>query len=112
MDLIHEVTVSKEKLNKILGQGFKDSELFSRSVVREYNTERILGIIKSNPKACIYSTWGKGPTIQEWRQEVSKIQNIIPLASPSMVAKVPKGRKKFNYKLADWKGKIKNECKK
>lgn len=94
MDLIHSVTAPEVMLNQILGKGYSDSKIINTSVNRQYNTERILRVINANKDVRVYSTWGKGPSLKEWRTEVAKIlkvTSIIPLVSPSMIARVPKG---------------------
>jgi hypothetical protein len=106
MDLIDTVKADKNQISKILGEGYKDSEIINNSVKREYNTKQILNVINSNPSIKVYSTWGKGSILKEWVDEVDKIENIIRLVSPSMAAKVPKGNKKFEYMIEDWTQKI------
>jgi len=106
MDIIDNVKAEKERLDQILGKGYKDTKIINGSVKRQYNTRRIIKVIEDNPRVNIYSTWGKGSTLKEWKTETSKIKNLIPLVSPSMAARVPKGTKKFDYMLADWRKKI------
>jgi G:T/U-mismatch repair DNA glycosylase len=106
MDMIHKVEFPIDKKDKILGKGYKDSEIINKTVVRTYNTAKITEIIKKNPGIKVYSTWGKGPTLKNWKNEIKTILGIIPLVSPSMAARVPKGEKKFDYMLRDWKRKI------
>lgn len=109
MDIVKEVTFDENKYNKarIEGKGYKDTNLINRKVEREYNTDKILEIIRNNPNVQVFSTWGKGSSLKEWKEEIEKIPNIITLVSPSRAAKVPKGEKKFDYILNDWKSKIK-----
>ncbi|MFD2936139.1 uracil-DNA glycosylase family protein [Spirosoma flavum] len=110
MDLIHTVRAPEERVDKILGKGYNDSKIINKSVIRDYNTDRILSIINANKDVKVYSTWGKGPSLKEWKAEVQRIDNkasIVQLVSPSMVAKVPVGNKKFDYMVADWNQKIK-----
>lgn len=106
MDLIETVKAENNQTDRILGQGYKDSEIINGSVIREYNTDNIFDRLKANPKVQVYSTWGKGQNLIEWKKEVEKIPNLIPLVSPSMAAKVPKGLKKYDYMLSDWSEKI------
>lgn len=107
MDLIHSVKAPEERINRILGEGYKDTEIINKSTLRAYSTNSIVNVIKANPNAAIYSTWGKGSSFNEWKEEVCKLKNIVNLVSPSMAARVPKGQAKFEYMHADWKSKIK-----
>lgn len=107
MDLIHSVEAPSEQTAKILGKGYKDSAIINKKVVRQYNDTTIQKIIKDNPGVNVYSTWGKGPSLKEWKGKVAIVKNMINLVSPSMAAKVPKGSEKFDYMLADWSAKIK-----
>jgi G:T/U-mismatch repair DNA glycosylase len=109
MDLIHKIQSPKNRLCKILGEGFSDSALFNKSIKLKYNTKRILRVIKCNPEVKLYSTWGRGPQHKAWNNEVSNFHDIIRLVSPSSAAKVPKGEKKFNYVLSDWEKKIRRK---
>ena len=106
VDIIDTIKADEKKISQILGKGYKDSSIINKSVIREYNTEQISKIIDSNQNLKVYSTWGKGATLSEWKKETAKVQNRIALVSPSMAARVPKGQKKFEYMLEDWKGKI------
>ena len=107
VDMIDYVETSEAIVNEIIGQGYKDSRIINKNVRREYNTERINQVIANNPGIDIYSTWGTGPNLAEWKKEITKIGNIVPLKSPSLAARVPKGERKYQYMLNDWKKKIK-----
>ena len=65
--MINKVSASKEKVDKITGKGYKDSEIINSSVIRHYNTKVILEIKKQNKGINIYSTYGKGSTLKEWQ---------------------------------------------
>lgn len=91
---------------KVLGKGYMDSNIINLKITRHYNTISILELINSNPKIKVFSTWGNGSNLKEWRNEIDKIQNLIKLASPSRAARVPKGVKKFEYVLHNWKNEI------
>lgn len=107
MDLIHSVTVCENSKQYICGKGYSDNKIINNYVTREYNTEKINKIISENLGLKIYSTWGSGSTLKEWKNQVSKIDNgMIKLKSPSMAAKVGKGVQKFPYMLNDWTNKI------
>jgi hypothetical protein len=88
-------------------EGYRDADIINGRVTREYSTDEILRLIGRNPGVKVYSTWGKGPTLQEWKEEIGKLENLIPLVSPSMLAKVPKDAKKFEHMLTDWREKVK-----
>ncbi len=106
IDLIDTVEAEEKSISHILGKGYKDSAIINTSVNRNYNTEHIFNVINSNPQIKIYSTWGKGPNLKEWKNEIGKIKSIVHLVSPSLASRVPKGQKKFDYMLNDWSNKI------
>jgi hypothetical protein len=54
----------------------------------------------------VFSTWGKGAKLKEWKNEVSILGPVISLVSPSLAARVPKGEIKFNFMLNDWSHKF------
>ncbi len=106
VDMIHSITAPESNIRKLTGLGFNDTVIISASVKREYNTAKILELINNNKGVKVYSTWGNGPKLKDWKNEVAKIQPMITLVSPSLAAPVPRGVHKLNYMLADWKGKI------
>lgn len=106
VDLIHSVSASEERISAIQGEGYQDTAIINTSAQREYNTDHILSLVTANPGMCVYSTWGKGSKLREWRREVQRLGNVVPLVSPSLAARVPKGAMKFEFMLADWRGKI------
>jgi hypothetical protein len=89
----------------IMGKGYSDSKIINGKIKREYKTIQIRNIIKSH-NCNVYSTWGKGSNLKDWKNEINKIQFTANLVSPSPVARVPKGVYKFEYILSDWKDKI------
>lgn len=107
MDMIHSVSVPADKIDHVLGKGYNDSKIINGYTNREYNTPSIQEVIQNNTNIRVYSTWGKGQSLKEWQNEVAKIQGVVPLVSPSMAARVPKGANKFEFMLKDWKTKIK-----
>ncbi|WP_417607975.1 hypothetical protein [Owenweeksia hongkongensis] len=109
MDMIDTVNVPEERLGKVLGKGYSDATIINGYTEREYNTKAIQKLIGSNPGIKVYSTWGKGQQLMEWKGEIAKVEGLIPLVSPSMAAWVPKGTDKFEFMLADWESKIKFE---
>lgn len=102
IDLISSVKCDESKIPQIIGNGYSDSKIINKKVIREYNTAVINQLSKSNPNLKIYSTWGKGSNLKEWRLEVEKIKINSKLLSPSMAARVPKGVNKFEYVFRDW----------
>jgi hypothetical protein len=106
IDMIHELDVPENKIQYVTGKGFSDSKIINTCIERTYNTERINQLISANKGVQVFSTWGKGSNLKEWRKEVEKIKGVIPLVSPSMAARVPKGTKKFEFMLDDWCSKI------
>tara|TARA_R110002051_G_scaffold321509_1_gene409370 strand:+ start:1572 stop:2135 length:564 start_codon:yes stop_codon:yes gene_type:complete len=106
MDMIRSVNVPDERLFAINGEGYSDAKLINNKIQREHNTSYILNTIGQNENINVYSTWGTGPQIASWTNETKKIENIIPLVSPSMAARVPAGTEKFKFMLEDWTFKI------
>lgn len=106
VDMIDQITIPDSRKQKVTGHGYMDSEIINRSVLRKYNTQAIIDIINNNQHVKVYSTWGKGPSLREWRMEIAKLGKIIPLVSPSLAARVPKGYVKYSYMLEDWNKKI------
>ena len=106
MDLITAIEVEEIQIDFVLGKGYSDSRIINNKVARNYNTASILDVIDKNPCIKVYSKWGKGPMLKDWKKEVSKINNIINLVSPSMVAGVSAGIEKYPFMLSDWKSKI------
>lgn len=109
VDLIKFVDFDENKFDKsrILGKGYKDSSIINTKVERSYNTEAILNLINKYPNIKVFSTWGRGSNLKEWKNEVEQIPNLVNLVSPSRAAKVPKGERKFDYIINKWAEKIK-----
>ena len=109
MDVIKCVEFDEKTydITRITGKGYKDSNIINTKVKREYNTREIISIIEKNKNVKVFTTWGKGANLKEWRNEVAKMENIVNLKSPSRAARVPKGVEKFNYILKYWKSNIK-----
>jgi hypothetical protein len=111
IDLIHSVTAPTHYSSNILGNGYSNNKIINTTVSRVYNTSTILKFIDNRYDTInIYSTWGGGSKLKEWKSEISKIKNITTLVSPSLVAKVPVGENKYEYMLSNWKKKIKHFC--
>ncbi len=106
VDMINMVSVPKDRIKDVKGKGYKDSQIINSSVIRVYNTQTILEIINKNKGVKKYTTFGKGSTLKEWQREIDKLGNVMPLVSPSLAARVPKGSNKFDYMLSDWESKI------
>lgn len=90
----------------VIGAGYKDSLIINTRVSRVYNTKAILKVINSNPSIQVFSTWGKGSGLKEWKNQIQSLGQIISLVSPSLPARVPKGEIKFNFMLNDWSHKF------
>ena len=106
VDMINQLKASVNQVDKIIGKGYKDTEIINGSVARLYNTQAIKEIIKKNENIKVYTTWGNGSKLREWRDETAKLGGLITLKSPSLAAAVPKGSIKFDYMLDDWSQKI------
>jgi hypothetical protein len=98
---------SEIELENICGKGYSDSVILSNKYKRNYSTELINKIISENKNIKVYSTWGKGKSLKNWNIELSKIKFNANLVSPSLAARIPKGMKKFDFMISDWKSKIK-----
>lgn len=92
IDLINSVTFPDHDKNKICGNGYTDDNLFRvKNYMREYNIDRLLGLIEENKISHIFSTWGSRDNPREFRnivQEVNQLcinNNIVfeNLSSPS-----------------------------
>jgi len=113
VDMISAVNAPENLISGIIGNGYSDSKIINNSVNREYNTQQIIELINKNKNVQVFSTWGQGSKLKNWRNEIEKInvvKNITNLASPSLVARVPEGLKKYDYMLNDWKIKINYNC--
>ena len=107
IDPIDEIEAPENLVNYILGKGYKDSTIINKKVKRKYNTALINEIISKNTDVCVFTTWGKGSNLKEWKEEVAKLGKVVSLVSPSMAAKIPLGMKKYEFMLNDWSMKIK-----
>jgi len=107
VDMIDQLEALESRIDRIIGKCYSDTEIINNSVKRVYNTAAIQKIIKTNRDIKVYSTWGKGSKLNDWKKETAKLGQIIPLVSPSLAARVPKGRIKFDYMLDNWNEKIK-----
>lgn len=110
VDMLDRIDATEDRFDRIIGKGYKDSEIINGSVQRHYNTTKIQKLINENSGINVYTTWGKGSNLNEWKKEVEKLGRINSLVSPSLAARVPKGENKFAYMLADWKKKVKHDC--
>lgn len=106
MDLILSLDIKDVDKKYIIGKGYSDSRIINKSVKRVYNTENIKDIINNNPDIQLYSTWGKGSNLNDWRNEIKKLPIITKLVSPSRAARVPKGENKEFYIFNNWKKNI------
>jgi len=107
MDMIRSVEISDQDANHVMGKGYSDSKIINNKVVRVYNTLEINKVITANPGIRVYSTWGTGSRLSDWKKQLSMIESpIISLRSPSPVARVPKVTEKYPYVLEDWRAKI------
>jgi hypothetical protein len=113
VDMISSVNANDNLISGIIGDGYSDNKIINNSVKREYNTEKIIELINKNKSVKVFSTWGEGSKLKDWRNEIEKInkvRKVTQLASPSLVARVPEGFKKFDYMLKDWESKIDFKC--
>jgi len=104
MDLIDSVSYDEQYNDKVLGKGYKDSELFKSDITKSYNTQNILTIISKNKLEKVYFTNSGGSLRKEQNLELQKIEQvceIVYLCSPSPINP---NREKC---LDDYKSKIK-----
>ena len=107
MDMIRSVQISEKDVHLVTGKGYSDAKIINNKVKREYNTIEINKIINANPGIKVYSTWGKGSNLADWKREVELIEStIMSLRSPSPVAGVPAKTEKYSYAFEDWLSKI------
>ena len=107
IDMIDTVEVYDQTVYEVkIIKGYMDSAIINNKTKRCYNTNNILNLIQHNPNVYVYSTWGTGANLQEWKCEINKIPKLINLVSPSLLARVPEGVKKFDYMLQNWRYKI------
>ena len=110
MDLIKKVECNEIDRGNILGKGYSDSRIINNRIKREYLIDEILEVIKSNKNCVVFSTWGNGSSLRDWVKHVNLLKqevDIVNLVSPSLVAKVPKGKNKVEYIESSWRSKVK-----
>ena len=106
MDLIESIEISNTDKSFIIGKGYSDSKIINNSLKRNYNTENIKSVINKNPEVQLYSTWGNGSNLIDWKNEIKKLPPVTKLVSPSRAARVPKGESKELFILHNWKKNI------
>jgi len=106
MDLVSSIDIKDVDKKYIIGKGYSDSKIINNSVKRVYNTENIISVINKNPDVQLYSTWGNGSNLNDWKNEIKKLPLITKLVSPSRAARVPKGEKKEHFIFDNWKNNI------
>jgi len=113
LDIIQSVDVPENLKDRICGNGYSDSKLFAKSINRNYiNIDELNDFINKNKGICVFSTWGKGSSLSKdaWNF-IRKINQLHPLVSPSLAARVPRGEKKLEYMIRNWTACI-NSCRK
>lgn len=106
MDLIVSIDIKNADKKYIIGKGYSDSKIINNSVKRIYNTENIISVIDKNPDVQLYSTWGNGSNLKDWKNEIKRLPPITKLVSPSRAARVPKGENKEHFIFDNWKNNI------
>ena len=106
MDLISSVDIKDADKKYIIGKGYSDSKIINNSIKRVYNTENIISVINKNDDVQLYSTWGNGSNLKDWKNEIKKLPLITKLVSPSRAARVPKGEKKELFIFNNWQNNI------
>lgn len=104
VDIIQSLDVPENLVPEICGKGYSDSKLFANSITKNYiDIENLNAFINKNKGICVFSTWGKGSSLSKdaWNF-IRKINQLHPLASPSLAARVPKGEKKLEYMIRNW----------
>lgn len=111
MDIIQSVDVPENLVQGICGKGYSDAKLFAKSITRNYiDINKLNDFIAKNKGICVFSTWGKGSSLRKdaW-ERIEKINQLHPLVSPSLAAKVPLGERKLEYMIRNWTACI-NSC--
>ena len=70
------------------------------------NNETTSNNLNKNPEVQLYSTWGNGSNLIDWKNEIKKLPPVTKLVSPSRAARVPKGESKELFILHNWKKNI------
>lgn len=92
IDVIKSVSFPDKDKEKICGNGYTDSNLFTvKNYEKEYNFEKLKDYIKEKEVKYIFSTWGNRCNPKEFGEKVLDLQNFcflngvnfIPLNSPS-----------------------------
>ena len=111
LDIIKSVDVPENLVSEICGRGYSDTKLFAKSVTRNYiDIDNLNDFIAKNKGICVFSTWGKGSSFRKESWDfIENINQLQPLVSPSLAARVPKGEKKQAYILKNWTTSI-NYC--
>lgn len=106
MDLILSIDINDVDKKYIIGKGYSDFKIINNSVKRVYNTENILSVINKNLDIQLYSTWGNGSNLKDWKNEITKLPTFTKLVSPSRAARVPRGENKELFIFNNWKNNI------
>lgn len=108
VDIVQSVDVPENLVQGICGSGYSDAKLFAKSIKRNYiDINELNDFIAKNNGICVFSTWGKGSSLRKEAWDlIDKIKQIHPLVSPSLAARVPKGKKKLEYMIQNWTASI------
>ena len=103
IDLIDNVSYLEEKHLEINGKGYSDQIILKNDVIKSYNTNIIIDLIKLNNLNEVYITRNVKGFRKEQLIEIKKIKkfsNVIYLSSPSPI------NPNRNLVMNDWKTKI------
>ena len=103
VDLIESVSYSDDKHNYINGKGYSDDVILQNNVIKKYNTDNIIEIIKSNNLNKVYFTRGKSGFRKEQLIEINKLNKICEVVFLSSPSPINPNRKNV---LNDWKNKL------
>jgi hypothetical protein len=111
VDIIQSLDVPENLVQGICGKGYSDAKLFTKLINRNYiDINKLNDFIAKNNGICVFSTWGKGSSLRKEAWDfIDKIKQLHPLVSPSLAARVPRGKNKFEYILGNWTDCI-NSC--
>jgi hypothetical protein len=111
VDIVQSVDTLENLVPEICGKGYSDAKLFANSITKNYiDIENLNAFINKNKGICVFSTWGKGSSLSKdaWNF-IRRINQLHPLVSPSLAAKVPIGERKLEYMIRNWTACI-NSC--
>lgn len=100
MDFIEEIEYQELLDKDIVGNGYKDSKLFLKSVKKTYSKDKIIRTIKENNLTKVFFTRKPSGFRKQQKKimdEISTYAEVIYLSSPSPMAKIQGNSNDSNY---------------